>query len=102
VDDVVAEFGRRLNAPVAKSLPVDADLIVLLGYYTASQTDILRNLFRLRADGTVAWTISQRDAMGIVTDADWRDGKLVAWTWGGYMLVIDEHTGKVLDSVFTK
>ncbi len=36
--DVVAEFGRRLNIPVAKKLNLDGDFIVLLDYYEASKT----------------------------------------------------------------
>jgi len=102
VDDVVAEFGRTLNVPVAKWLPIDSDFIVLLDYFKASQAAMVHNLFRLRADGTVAWTISQPEAMGAVTAVDWRSGKFTAWTWGCYMLVIDERTGRVLSSVFTK
>ncbi|HUE04990.1 MAG TPA: hypothetical protein VMR62_35900 [Bryobacteraceae bacterium] len=35
--DVVAEFGRRLDIPVAKKLALDDDFIVLLDYYEASK-----------------------------------------------------------------
>ncbi len=63
---------------------------------------MVHNLFRLRADGTVAWTISQPEAMGVVINIEWRYGRLAAWTFGCYMLVIDARNGRVLNSVFTK
>jgi hypothetical protein len=32
-------------------------------------------IFRLRADGSVVWTISQPPAMGAVMDVQWRYGR---------------------------
>lgn len=37
-----------------------------------------------------------------VRDVQWREGKLVAWTWGCYMTTLDRSTGTVLESVFTE
>jgi hypothetical protein len=102
VDDVVAEFGRRLNIPVAKTLALGGDFIVLLDWRKAYEVWILRNLFQLRADGTVVWTISQPEPMGAVVAVELQYGTLLAWTWGCYMLHINERTGKVDHSEFTK
>jgi hypothetical protein len=78
------------------------DFVVLLDYYEASKAHIYRNLFRLRPDGSLVWTINAAEAHDVVTDVQWRDGNLVAWTWGCYMLTIDKSTGVTLASVFTK
>jgi hypothetical protein len=101
VTDVVLEFRRRLGIPVAKSLTLDDGFIVLLDYYEASKTGATGNLLRLRADGSLVWAVS-RDARDLVTDVQWREGKLVAWTWGCYMITLDRSTGTVLESAFTK
>jgi hypothetical protein len=100
VADTVAEFGRRLNVRVAKTLALGDDFIVLLDYCQAPR----ENLFRLRADGSVVWTISQPPAMGAVVDVQWRYGRhpLTAWTFGCYMITLDESTGIILESEFTK
>ena len=99
--DVVAEFGRRLNIPVAKKLTLDDDFIVLLDYYEAQKTHKSGNLFRVSADGAIVWTIGEA-ANDVITNVEWRAGKLIAWTWGCTMINIDPSTGTVLDSVFTK
>ena len=99
--DVVAEFGRRLDIPVAKKLALDDDFIVLLDYYEASKAHQYGNLFRISADGALVWTISLA-ANDMVTNVEWRAGNLIAWTWGSSMITIDKSNGTVLDSVFTK
>jgi hypothetical protein len=101
VIDVAAEFGRRLNIPVAKKLALDDDFIVLLDYYEASKTHQHGNLFRISADGALVWTISLA-GNDMVTNVEWRTGSLIAWTWGCSMITIDKSNGTVLDSVFTK
>jgi hypothetical protein len=112
--DVVAEFGRRLNIPVAKTLALGDDFIVLLDYYAASKAHQYGNLFRISADGTVVWTIgvAANDptpapeayplSYDTVTNVEWRAGNLMAWTWGCAEITIDKSTGAVLASVFTK
>ena len=111
--DVVAEFGRRLNVPVAKTLALGDDFIVLLDYYEASKAHQYGNLFRISADGTVVWTVvwtfgvtggvaANDPGYDMVTNIEWRDGNLLASTWGCATLTIDKSTGAVLNSAFTK
>ena len=102
MDGVIAEFGRRLNVPVAKTIEIGGDFIVLLDWRKAYEIWMLRDLLRLRPDGTVAWTISQPEALGLVVNVEWRYGALLAWTSGCYMPVVNERTGTVKNSVFTK
>jgi hypothetical protein len=35
-------------------------------------------------------------------DFDWRDGRLVAWTWECFMMTVDHDTGRPSEEVFTK
>ena len=104
VASVVAQFGPSLNVRVAKTIPLETDFIVLLDWRESLQQTcrLLRNLFRIREDGTVVWTIGQPEAMGVIVNVDWRYRRLFAWTSGCYMLTIDERTGAVRESVFTK
>jgi hypothetical protein len=81
VIEAVAEFGRRLNIPVAKTLAMGDDFIILLDYYEASKTHLNGNLFRVSADGLLVWTVNVATD-DLVTNVEWRDGKLIAWTWG--------------------
>jgi len=101
VIDVVAEFRRRLNIPVAKALALGDDFILLLDYYEASKAHQYRNLSHISADGALVWTISLA-ANDLVTNVEWRGESLVAWTWGCTMITVDKSTGTVLDSAFTK
>jgi hypothetical protein len=106
--DVVAEFGRRLNIPVAKTLALGDDFIVLLDHYEASKAHQYGNLFRISSDGTVVWTVvwtfgvtANDPVYDMVTHVEWRAGNLLASTWGCATLTIDKATA-VLDSVVTK
>jgi hypothetical protein len=36
------------------------------------------------------------------TDVDWRDGRLIAWTWESSMITVDPNTGRVLISAVGK
>ena len=97
----MTEFGRRPSIPVAKTLALGDDLIVLLDHHEASKAHVKENLFRVTGDGLHVWTLSVA-VDDLVTDVEWRDGKLIAWTWGCCMITIDQSTGTVLESVFTK
>ncbi len=100
--DGITDFARKLRVPVSETLSIGADFIVLLDYSEASRARIGGNLFRVRADGEVVWTISLPDASDSITKVQWRDGKLIAWTWWGHMMVVDASDGAVLETVFTK
>lgn len=100
--DVAEEFGRRVKIPVAKALAVAEDFIVLLDYDGASQAHLDSNLFRLRADGTIQWAACLPVSGDLVTNIDWRDGRLIAWTWDCRMMTIAPSNGTVVESVFTK
>jgi hypothetical protein len=101
-DDVAGELGRKFHLPVADVLKLEGDFIVLLDPQKADEASMPHNLFRLRADGTVVWTISQRGSMGVVTKVEWQYGSLLAWASRGYILTLNERSGKVRKAIFVK
>ena len=104
--------GRPDGCPVvfATSLPGTDDAIALLNAESGPRNSLgdakgWPHLVRVRADGTVVW----RAAAGLeASDQDWwvsvdvtADG-LFANTWSCYRRRLDEASGRVLSSVFTK
>lgn len=87
---------------VSKTLPCGDDHINLLDYYQASQSKIRANLRRLTSTGELVWAACPPNSGDVFTDVDYRDGRLVAWTWQGFMITIDQETGKVAEAPFTK
>ena len=98
----IEQFQRKINVPVSQVLEVGPELIVVLDYYKAKKLHVWETLFRIRADGSVAWKLSAPGSTDIFTNVAWRDGKLIAWTWECFMITIDEASGTILESVFTK
>jgi outer membrane protein assembly factor BamB len=93
---------RATGVHVSKTLPCGDDHIVLLDYYQASQSKLWANLRRVNSTGTLVWAASAPGSSDIFTDIAWRDGRLVAWTWEGFMITVDQETGKPVDVIFTK
>ena len=87
---------------VSKTLPCSDGQVVLLDYYQASQSKIRANLRRLTSTGDLVWAASPPNPGDLFTNVDYRDGRLVAWTWEGFMITIDLETGKPLEALFTK
>src|SRR5688500_6644626 len=55
-----------------------------------------QNIFRLDRDGSMMWQVrpqSGRMEHTPFTAIDMRDGQLLAWTWNGYIYILDEETG---------
>ena len=93
---------RATGVHVSKTLPCGDDHIVLLDYYQASQSKLWENLRRVNSAGTLVWAASAPGSSDIFTDIAWRDGRLVAWTWEGFMITVDQETGKPGDAIFAK
>ena len=93
---------RATGVHVSKTLPCGDDHIVLLDYYQASQSKLWANLRRVDSAGTVVWAASAPGSSDIFTDIAWRDQRLVVWTWEGFMITVDQETGKPVDVIFTK
>ena len=87
---------------VSKTLPCSDGQVVLLDYYQASQSKIWANLRRLTSTGELVWAASAPNPGDLFTNVDYRDGRLVAWTWEGFMITIELATGKPLEAIFTK
>jgi hypothetical protein len=100
--DIAELQERATGVRVFKTLPCGDDCIILLGYYEASQTKLRANLRRLKMTGEVVWMASAPGSSDIFINADLRGGRLVAWTWEGFMMTVDHDTGRVDEAVFTK
>jgi hypothetical protein len=100
--DIADVHRLATGAPVAKTLPCDGDYIVLLDYYDASQARLWANLRRLRPDGQVVWAAQPPSSGDVFTGVDWREGRLVAWTWECFMITVDPASGRLIEKVFTK
>jgi len=87
---------------VSKTLPCGDDHIVLLDYDQASRSKLWANLRKLKSTGDVVWAASTPGSSDIFTDVDWRDGRLVAWTWECFKITVDQETGRPVDVLFTK
>jgi hypothetical protein len=93
---------RATGVRVSKTLPCGDDYIILLDHYQASQSKIWANLRRMKSTGEVVWATSPPNSSDIFTNVDCRDGRLVAWTWQGFMITVDQETGKPVEALFTK
>ena len=93
---------RATGVRVSKVLPCGDDHIILLDYFQASQSRVWANLHRLKSTGAVVWEACTPSSSDIFTDVDWRDGRLVAWTWEGFMITVDQETGRPVEVGYTK
>ena len=96
--------GRPLGLEVREVLPIErvSDVVALVA--TGAGRSDVRNIVRVRADGSTAWTAEvprpgQGDFYGSVR---WRGGRLVATSFSGYTVEIDPETGRLLAEKFTK
>jgi hypothetical protein len=100
--DAAGRHEEATEVDVSKTLPCSDGHIVLLDYYQASQSKVWANLRRINSSGQVVWAASPPNSSDIFTNVEYRDGRLVAWTWGGFMISIDQETGKPIEALFTK
>ena len=100
--DIADLHARATGVRVSKALPCGDDHIVLLDYHEASQSKVWANLRRVRSTGDIVWAASTPSSSDIFTDVDWRDGRLVAWTWECFMITVDQETGRPVEVIFTK
>ena len=100
--DVADLQQQATGVRVSKTLPCGDDHIVLLDYDQASRSKLWANLSRVKSAGAVVWAASAPGSSDIFTDVAWRDGRLVAWTWEGSMITVDQESGKPVEVLFTK
>jgi hypothetical protein len=100
--DIAELHQSATGVRVSKVLPCEDDYIVLLDYHDASKARLEANLRRLHSDGSVVWAATTPNSNGMFTDVEWRDGRLTAWTWEGFIITVDPRTGRLLEKVFTK
>ncbi len=100
--DIAELHERAVGVRVSKVLPCENDYIVLLDYCNASQANLTANLRRLRPDGEVVWAASAPNYSDIFINVEWQYGRLIAWTYGCYMVTVNPNTGRCVEKVFTK
>ena len=102
MSDIAHLHERVTGVRVSKTLLCGDDHIVLLDYSQASQSRVWANLRRLKSTGDIVWATSTPSSSDIFVDVDWRDGRLVAWTWECFMITVDQETGRPVEVIFTK
>jgi hypothetical protein len=102
VPGILENLTESVGVPVAATLPLGSDLIVLFDYHEASQKRVWDNLMRVRPDGTIVWRASPPTSTAGFTKIEWIGGNLMAWTWECFMLRLDPASGRVLESTFMK
>jgi hypothetical protein len=100
--DIADLHERATGVHVSKTLPCGDDHIVLLDYDQASRSKLWANLRRVKSTGDVVWAASTPSSSDIFTDVDWRDGRLVAWTWECFKITLNQETGRPIEVLFTK
>jgi len=100
--EIVELHQRATGVRVADVLPCERDYIVLLDYHEASNVRLWANLRRLRPDGEVVWAAAAPDPSDIFIRVEWQFGRLIAWTYGCFMMNVDPETGRCSKKVFTK
>ena len=99
--DTADLHARAIGVRVSKALSCGDDHIVLLDYQEASQSKVWANLRRVRSTGDIVWAGIYAQLQRHFTDVDWRDGRLVAWTWECFMIIVDQETGRAVGVTFT-
>jgi outer membrane protein assembly factor BamB len=81
----------------------DGRRCVVLGQWDG-QVKNDRNLFCVDAAGTTIWIAETPDRSGPDAYVSLRvvDGRVVANSWSCYRVVLDDSTGEILETVFTK
>lgn len=100
--DIAELHQRAMGVRVSKILPCEEDYIVLFDYYEASRASLWENLLRSGPDGHVVWAASTPTYRDMFTGVEWREGRLIAWTWECFMITVDPKTGMFIEKVFTK
>jgi len=98
---ILEDLTESIGVPVAATLPVEGDLIVLFDYYEARQKHVWDNLMRVSPDGTIVWRASPSSSTARFTKIEWREGTLMAWT-EDCILRLDAASGRILESTFMK
>lgn len=93
--------GQRVQS--ASKLEETDDVIVLLDFASKTAPYRFSNLLRCRKDGSVVWRadlpVSGADAY---TEFEWRNSKLLAFSWSGFTVEVDVSSGSIKEKIFTK
>lgn len=96
--------GQPLGYSVQMVLPTpSSDAFLVLLRYDRGPTTAFRNLLRLQPDGAVVWQAELPDrGYDAYTDVEWRNHVLTAFSWSGFLVVLDPDSGRILSTRFTK
>ena len=59
------------------------------------------HVIRVRTDGTVVWRVSERSLESYV-DLALKNGRLVVWSFSGYLFTVNPDCGSILEKLFVK
>jgi outer membrane protein assembly factor BamB len=83
-------------------IPETDDCIVLLNFY--NNTSRMKNVVRCKPDGAIAWRCKLPSSNGFdaYTSIVWTDRGLEAYSWSGFVVVLNINDGSVMSSMFVK
>ena len=105
--DVIKWQGQFYGCSIRKVLPSEtlSGCVLLLDYYEFSQSEFRSagNLFFINSTGTIIWHADLPSTSDVYLDFDEIvDQKISAYSWNGYFVNIDLHTGRIISQLFTK
>jgi hypothetical protein len=77
------------------------EIYILYAYYKFFSENIKSNFLKIDFHGNLIWSLNIKDE-DVAVDFRYRDGSLMVNTWHCFALYVDEQTGEILQSVFTK
>jgi hypothetical protein len=87
----------------ASAVPGSDEGLALYYYYRPDKrSGAFRNLVRIKPDGSIVWHADLPAPDDTYTNAQLENGKLTAWSWGGYTAQINIETGRIIEQLFTK
>ena len=77
-------------------------LYILYDYYKFESKLIESNLIKVDLSGKIIWSAEQKDKNDSFTYFDYIDNVLIAYSWGGWSIKINENTGEIANAHWTK
>jgi hypothetical protein len=102
VEPVLEALVLKTGVPISTTIDVADGWIILFDPDRAHEGKLSKNLLRLRTDGSVMWEACPPSLPDIFIATEMKEGRLLAWTWSGFLHTIDAETGKIEESTFTK
>ncbi len=103
---VVTWQGKPMDCPVQKILPITdpSGCVVLLSYegFRSGEHHYKGNVLFIKPTGEIAWQLELLSSHDVYSEINDTEQGTTAYSWDGFLVHIDVHTGKITDYQFTK